>query len=139
LRICREEQLGALEVHAHAEVEVGLGRAAHHRGEMEHRVGVGRAHARERRRIGDVALDEGEALFLRRGGREGAVEQRDRGDRLAAELPAREERPRQAKAEEAAAAGDEDLHAAILAKNARTSSRSRVGFIGGRLARTRRP
>ena len=68
-----------------------------------------------------------------------AVQQRDRGRSACRRAAARQQRAREPEAEEPAAAGDEDLHAGILAKNASTSASSRVCFIGGRLARIVRP
>ena len=90
---------------------------------------------RQRRLVQDASHELRTPLSLIKG----AVQQRDAGDRLAAELPAGKERLREFEAEEPAASGDEDLHAGILAKNSRTSASSRVWRMGGRLARTVRP
>jgi hypothetical protein len=135
----REQQLHAFVVDAHAEVEIRLGRAAHHGREMEHRVGVRRADTRDGPGVGDVTGDRFYFLQFLGTRRKCAVQQGDAGDGLAAQLPAREQRFGEFEAEEPAAAGDEDFHAGILAKNSTTSSIARVCFIGGRLARTVRP
>ena len=58
-----------VEVDAHADVEVGLGLAADDRGEMEHRVGVGR----------DGALDDGGVGEIAGDGRDARVGERRRG------------------------------------------------------------
>jgi len=50
-----EHRAHAAEVHAHTEVEVGLGRARDHGGEVEDRVGVRGDGARGEMGIGDVA------------------------------------------------------------------------------------
>src|SRR5262245_38740524 len=105
---------------------------------MKHRLGVRRAHALDNLEVRDVARDRLDLDAFHRLGKR-AIEQGDAADRLAAQLPAREQRARELEAEKAAAARDQNFHAAILAKNASTSASARVCFIGGRLARTARP
>ena len=52
-----EQRARRVEIHAHADVEVGLGLAADDGREVEDRVGVARDGARDDRRIGEVAGD----------------------------------------------------------------------------------
>src|SRR5262245_6607783 len=105
---------------------------------MKDRFGIRRAHARKRRLVGNVPNDclyfE---IFCRR--RKTPVQQRQTRNSLPAELATGKQCLCELEAEEAAAAGEENFHAAILAKNASTSASSRVCFMGGRLARIVRP
>lgn len=109
-----EELARAGEIHLHAQVEIRLGFAAHHGGEVKHGVGIIADRAGEHIALADVTDDALYPRVIQLRGR-GLIQQ---GDALKAlRLPVRtheaaplQQPVRQASAEKAGAAGDEDLH-----------------------------
>ncbi len=79
----------AVEIDAIAEIGVGLGLAADHRGEVEHRMGAGRDHPAHRLAVGDVAGHDAQPLVVRqRQSRRRIVEQNQLVDITAARAAA---------------------------------------------------
>jgi hypothetical protein len=106
-----------VEVAAQPEVEVGLAFPAHRRREVEHGVGLGQRQRAGTKLIDEIATKEGDARVGGHVGRRGhPIRQpqpleraRGRPGQLRKRLG--EQAARQAQAQEAAASGDEDLHA----------------------------
>ncbi|MCY1381353.1 hypothetical protein D9M69_692500 [compost metagenome] len=108
------------EVAAHAEVEVGLALAADGGREVEHRVGLAPEGGAVVGQLGvEVARGGCDARVGREVGRwRCAVDQRDAGDVAGGragerELAQGQEGARQARAEKAGAAGDDDVHGVL--------------------------
>ena len=158
-----EHDAVAVEIDAHAKLEVGFGLPADHGGQMEHAVGVHAQCLGDRTVVADLAADEIHARVLHAVGRLGQVQERDAFERgaLAARIEGvalRQQGARDALAEKAATAGDEDVHAwsfalrlslsaaivleagrAAAARKSSASARSRVRRIGGSACQRRRP
>jgi hypothetical protein len=108
---------GALDVHAHAQIEIGLGGGADDGGEMEHAAGSLVDRALHERVVGDVAGDCAHAPVRRLEGRRlDGVEQQQFVDALGPavaprQLAQRQQPLHQLPPDEPGAAGDDDFHA----------------------------
>jgi hypothetical protein len=122
-------RIGAAQVDSAAEVIVGLGLSADHRGEVEDNAGAGRDGFR--RQVHDVAGERGDWEGGGGLGRFGEVEQGQAGDRLAAEGALGGKARGELAAEEAAAAQDGDQHGAdppdVGRQGATAASRAQAG------------
>jgi hypothetical protein len=105
----------ALQVDAHAEIEVGLRCAGDHGGEMEYRGRVGRQRASDEARVGDISPQGFESRILREIGGKRLIDEGEARDLLrsavgADERAAREQGFGELEADEAAASGDDNFH-----------------------------
>src|SRR5216683_1085787 len=102
----------ALEIDAHAEIEIGLRGARNDRGEMEHRSRVGRGCQRGKARIGNIARERFEPRILGKIGGKGLIDEREARDLLRRAVAISERATRkqgfgEPEADKAAASGDE--------------------------------
>ncbi len=115
-----EELARGVEVAAHAKVEVGLALAADGRREVEHGLHLAQRQRARGELLAQVAQQRLHARIKRQvGGRRHAVYQHQALDGLRGragqrQAALRQQGARQARAEEAASAGDEDVHGELL-------------------------
>ncbi len=104
-----QQRARAVQVGTHAQVEIGLAFARHRRGQVEHAVEgfVGQGGALIEQRA-DACADA--RVGQQVGRRRHLVGQHDRADGFAGQRAARQQRARQACADEATATGDEQFH-----------------------------
>ncbi len=134
-----EQHAGAVEIHPHPEIEVGLRLAADDGREVEDRGGLGCDHPLQQRAIGEVADDLRDAPVVEAFGPD-HVGQRDLVDRFVVavgrgQLSALEQAGGEGFAEETGPAGDQDMHwPAIISRTIVRGPRVRGPAAGSRSA-----